>query len=103
VNVFVGNAPGLGRLGLVLGGDVLPDDGLLDVILVDATPGSLVGMAARAVRLDAFGGSLRRWRARTVTIDADPPQPVHADGEALAPTPVTLHVQPDAVRVVVPL
>ena len=102
LNVFVGNAPGLGRMGLMLGAGVLPDDGLLDVILLDATPGSLAGMAARALGLSVRGGAVQHWQARAIAIDADPPQPVHADGEALGSTPVALRVAPGAVRVVVP-
>lgn len=102
VNVFVGNAPGLGRLGLVLGADVRPDDGLLDVIAVDVLPGSLIGMAARALRLDALSRGLRRWPVQTARIESRPALPVHADGEAIGQTPVSVRVQPGAVRVVVP-
>ncbi len=104
--MFVANAPGLGRLGLVLGADVLPDDGLLDVIAVDSTPGSLAGMAASALRLESLSGSLRRWQARAIRIETARngahEQHVHADGEALGTTPVDVRVEPGAVRVIVP-
>lgn len=106
LNIFVANAPGLGRLGLVLGSEVQPDDGLLDVIAVDSTPGSLAGMAASALRLDLLSGSLRRWQARAIRIETAHAslheQYVHADGEALGTTPVDVRVDPGAVRVIVP-
>jgi diacylglycerol kinase family enzyme len=33
---------------------------------------------------------------------ADPPQSVECDGEVLEPTPITAHIVPGAVRIVVP-
>lgn len=106
LNLFVANAPGLCRLGLVLARDVRPDDGLLDVIAVDITPGSRAGLAASALRLDTLSESLRRWQARwqarEVRIESDDPQHVHADGEIAGQTPVTVRIATGAVRVIVP-
>lgn len=102
VNVFVVNARVIGRWGLVFGRDVQPDDGLLDVIALDITPVSLLSMGFTALRMAALAGSLRRWQAREIRISTDTPCPVHADGEALAYTPLNAHIDPGAVTVIVP-
>lgn len=102
VNVFVVNACSIGRWGLRFGANVQPGDGLLDVIALDIRPASLVSMAATALHWDAGGRALRRWQARNIHIDADKPQPVHADGEALDHTPLVARVDPGAVVLMTP-
>jgi len=102
LNVFIANAGHIGLLGLVLSPCIRPDDGLLDVILLEAAPRSLVALAASAVRLDKGAGSLRHWQVRGVTVEADPPQSVHGDGDMAGRTPITVGVLPGAVRVLVP-
>lgn len=92
--------PGL----LPLGPGIEPDDGLLDVALLDAA--GLSG-AARV----AWGLLLRRpdgdpgitfLKARTIRIEADPVLPVQADGDAAGHTPLVIEVRPRALTVIVP-
>jgi diacylglycerol kinase family enzyme len=100
-NVWIANAGSIGRLGLVFSPHIRPDDGLLDVIALNFAPSSLLALAASAVRWDAGARALRHWQAREVVIEADPPQPVHLDGEPVGHTPLTVTVQPGAVQVIV--
>jgi YegS/Rv2252/BmrU family lipid kinase len=46
--------------------------------------------------------SIQHWHAREVKVTADPPQTVQADGEMLGKTPVTAHIIPNAVNIIVP-
>jgi len=101
-NVFIANAGSIGRLGLVLSSRIRPDDGLLDVILLDFAPPSMLRMLASAIRFDTWARALQHWQVREVTIEADSPQAVHADGEAIGRTPLTATVLPGAVEVIVP-
>jgi len=101
-NVWIANAGSIGRLGLVFSPHVRPDDGLLDVIALHFAPSSMLALAASAVRWEAGAQALRHWQAREVRSEADPPQPVHLDGEPVGQTPLRVTVQPGAVRVIVP-
>jgi len=101
-NVWIANAGSIGRLGLVFSSRIRPDDGWLDVIALNFAPSSLLALAASAVRWEAGAQALRHWQAREVEIVADPPQPVHLDGEAVGQTPLKVTVQPGAVQVMVP-
>ena len=79
------------------------DDGLLDCFLLD--PQNLDSIAAAAVRfLDVHTASASRFyrQARSITIAAEPDQPVWADGEYIGRTPVSVDVLPQALTVVVP-
>ena len=81
-----------------------PADGQFDVILIGHT--SRLRFAAnlpkvfsgRHVAIDTVG----THRARDVTISADRPFEVYADGEPLTNLPATLRVIPAALRVIVP-
>jgi len=42
------------------------------------------------------------WQGRHISITADPPQPVHIDGEVVGSTPVSVDILPKAIRVLVP-
>jgi diacylglycerol kinase family enzyme len=39
---------------------------------------------------------------RHIRIETDPPRPTQADGELLGLTPVEIHVEPNAVRLLAP-
>jgi YegS/Rv2252/BmrU family lipid kinase len=89
---------------LPLGPRIAPDDGLLDVVVLDAA--SLPGAARVALRLlirrpDADAG-VTFHAARRVTITADPVLPVQADGEAAGYTPLSVQVVPSALTVLAP-
>ncbi|GEL25772.1 hypothetical protein PSU4_47260 [Pseudonocardia sulfidoxydans NBRC 16205] len=77
------------------------DDGLLDVLMIrDSSRWALLA-ALRHVYDGSHVGrdDVEVRRARTVTLTADRPLPVHADGEPLASGSVTVTVRPAALRV----
>ncbi len=45
---------------------------------------------------------LPHWQARKVSIVADPPEQVTADGEVLGSTPVNISILPGAIHIIVP-
>jgi YegS/Rv2252/BmrU family lipid kinase len=104
--VFVAN---FGRLGALMEPRrrVIPDDGLLDVIIVRAS-GPLSGLRAGLDVLrqrelgETDGGRVERHRAREVTISSSPRQLVETDGSVIGRTPITVAIRPDALRVMTP-
>jgi diacylglycerol kinase family enzyme len=83
---------------------IAPDDGVLDVLVLDAS--TLPGAARLAWRL-----LLRRHgpelgitllRARRLRLESDPALPVQADGEACGHTPLTVELVPKGLTVLVP-
>lgn len=91
-------------------GEVLVDDGLLDVTVASAES----KLDAIVAMLDMFGAALLNMapsvservvhvRAREVTIAADPPQKVVVDGEPFGQTPVTISCLPGRLSVLAPL
>ncbi len=105
--VLVANAgellPGLVRPRL----RILPDDGLLDVIVVAAS-GPLDGLrgAWEALAQPALGehagGRVFRTQGRDVEIEAEPAEPVELDGDPHGTTPVRATLLPQAISIVVP-
>ena len=100
-SVSLVNAAPVPFWGVPLGPEAPSDDGLLDVTVLRRR--GPVGVA-----LDAFdlltgrAHETRAWQARRVTLDAAPALPVHADGELIGSTPVTVTVVPRAARLLVP-
>jgi diacylglycerol kinase (ATP) len=93
--------PGRGVLSFAPGISV--SDGVLDVVVIrSANLGSLLAVAASMVAGNEDAEPLLHWRAREVTVEADPPQTVQLDGEILDQTPVHARVLPNALRVIVP-
>jgi len=79
------------------------DDGLLDCFVVD--PHNLDDVSAAAARFLTVPAwnEMRHYRqARSVSLEAEPDQPVWADGEYIGRTPVNVDVLPRALTVVVP-
>jgi YegS/Rv2252/BmrU family lipid kinase len=80
------------------------DDGALDVVwLAESSRAGLVRLLAKVFRgthVDAPGVSVRR--AAEVTVSADRPFTVYADGDPIAGLPVTLRAVPAALEVLVP-
>lgn len=91
-----------GRLvlgGVPLGPDADPHDGRLDVAVLRSP--DVWRAAAAVVRLVTRTGSRRQLeRAREVRLDADPPLPVHFDGDVVGTTPLVARVLPGALRVI---
>ena len=86
---------------------IRPDDGLLDVVVMQADS---FGQSVRAVwdllrdaptveGVETFVGYARGREIRVVT---DPVEPVQLDGEAGGETPFTVNVVPGAIRIMVP-
>jgi YegS/Rv2252/BmrU family lipid kinase len=105
LDCVVTNVGSIGVLGATLAKNISLDDGLLDVIVIrnaDMTSFSdLIGSVAGLTDSTTDNG-LPHWQVRQVSIDADPPQQVTADGEVLDSTPVDIRILPSAIRVIVP-
>lgn len=79
--------------------DVDPCDGVLDVLVFDASFESIMNSIVEPERA-LF---VQRWPSRDdITIRTPSPLPVTLDGEAFGQTPVTVMVVPQAVQVIVP-
>jgi diacylglycerol kinase family enzyme len=96
-DVIVGNTQ-YGRHGIRLSPRSFPGDGAFDLLI-------MTGPKSQQVRLlpKMFQGehvpddSIQEHRVRRMTIDAERPLPVHADGEYLGTTPVTVELLPEAL------
>jgi YegS/Rv2252/BmrU family lipid kinase len=88
---------------LKLGHDIRMDDGLLDVVVLNADGLMDGAQVVGRLLLHRTGGDARilHCRGRRVTVETTPPRPVEADGEPFGATPVTAEVVPGAVRVLV--
>ena len=100
--VAVGNGPSFGG-GLRITHGAELDDGWLDVVVIK--PMSKPDLVRTYPRLFTGGHTRHRQyehhRVRSVTVDA-PGIVAYADGERLAPLPVTVDVVPGALQVLVP-
>jgi diacylglycerol kinase (ATP) len=103
LDCMVTNLGSLGMLGATLAEDISVSDGLLDVILIrKADVASLGELFGSVTGLADPANLLPHWQVRHVSVAADPPQRVTADGEVLGATPVEISVLPGAIRVIVP-
>ncbi|MCL4262073.1 MAG: YegS/Rv2252/BmrU family lipid kinase [Anaerolineae bacterium] len=101
--VYVVNAAKAGT-GIAVTGDFSkPDDGLVDVfILNNHNIRTLAAAAERVVNLHTDMANRFIWRGKEVVIETDPDQPVWTDGEYNGRTPISMKVIPGALKVVVP-
>lgn len=97
--VSVGNGPRFGG-GMRVCPDARVDDGLLDVTWLGPIPtGSFLRLFPRVYRgTHVDHPSVSTYRARSLRIAA-PGQVAYADGERVGPLPVTVEVEPGALRV----
>jgi len=89
---------------LPLGSGIVPDDGVFDVAVIDATSyASALRLVWRLLqrRPDADEG-ITFHRGRTVRISCEPSLPVEADGEPLGATPMLVEMVPRALHVLAP-
>jgi YegS/Rv2252/BmrU family lipid kinase len=101
--VAVANSAAYGG-GMLMAPSASPDDGTLDVVMVEDVP------KLRFLRLlpTVFKGEHVRQRAvhvsraREVVVTADRPFTMYADGDPIAELPATVGVLPGAVKVIVP-
>jgi diacylglycerol kinase (ATP) len=78
------------------------DDGLLDCFVVDKDNlDSIKSATERFLDLKVAGASKHFRQARVVSLDAEPDQPIWADGEYMGRTPIKIDVLPGALRIVV--
>jgi diacylglycerol kinase (ATP) len=100
--VAVGNGPSFGG-GLRITEGALLDDGLLDVVaILPLSKPALLWTYPKLFRgTHVTHRQYRHWSARTVTVAA-PDVVAYADGERIAPLPLTVEVVPLALRVLVP-
>jgi YegS/Rv2252/BmrU family lipid kinase len=87
--------------------EVKPDDGILDVIAIDAA-GPLSGLVAglRALRQGHFGkgagGKALRAQAREILVTTPKRRHVEVDGSVVGKTPIAVEVRPRALTAIVP-
>ena len=87
--------------------EILPDDGLLDVIIVRAggpVEGLLAGWEAIRQRRHGRSSSGRVFRtpAREIRIEARRKRLVETDGSVIGTTPIEVSIRPAALSVLVP-
>ncbi|AEV84655.1 putative lipid kinase yegS-like protein [Actinoplanes sp. SE50] len=99
--VVVANAPWYGG-GLRVAPHARLDDGLLDVVTVGPLPRSRMIGALAALRHGRHLGlpGITTRTVREITVAANRPLPVYADGEFLGTGPVTIRVRPAALRLI---
>jgi YegS/Rv2252/BmrU family lipid kinase len=102
-SVAVANSGAYGG-GMLLAPDAKLDDGLLDVVLSEETsrrhflaslPKVFKGTHVQDPRIHVL-------RGREITIDADKPFEIYADGDPIGVLPATVRVRPHAVQVLLP-
>jgi diacylglycerol kinase (ATP) len=101
---IIANTGSFGQADISLAPTIDVGDGLLDVVVVrKADLPSLLSVAASVVAGNEQAEPLQHWQAREISVVADPPQTVQADGEVLdGQRTVNVRVVPAAVRVIVP-
>ncbi|HWA15192.1 MAG TPA: hypothetical protein VG817_02080, partial [Gemmatimonadales bacterium] len=87
--------------------DIVPDDGLLDVVVVHAeTLGQSLQVLWDVLRKGGRGletsARLGYGRGRVITVETPEPHPVQLDGEPHGSTPFTASVVPGAIRIIAP-
>jgi diacylglycerol kinase family enzyme len=104
-NVQIANGGSIGMPILRWGQHIRPDDGQIDVCIVYARNFLDYLKLAGYILLRKQKQSRRiRYLAarRSVAVHCDKPLPVHADGETIGETPVSVQVIPQAVRIAIP-
>lgn len=101
--VVVANSGAYGHgLRIVPGAEV--DDGLLDVLIVDAGPKRMIVSFMSQAKTGAHVNrpEVRVIRAREVTVSADKEIPVGVDGEDHGVLPFSARIRPSALRLIAP-
>jgi YegS/Rv2252/BmrU family lipid kinase len=103
VSCVIANVGSLGQGQFTLSPDISVDDGLLDVVVLErADLASLISVASSVLRGAPVEQGLLHWQAREVTVIAEPPQPIQVDGEIIEPGPISAHIDPGVLQVIVP-
>ena len=102
-NCMVDNCGNFGVSGFTLSRDISVSDGLLDMIVIRDK-----GFRSSLSTVESIAGKppdpefFHHWQASQITIEADPPQLVHLDGEIWGETPVTANVLPGVLPILTP-
>jgi YegS/Rv2252/BmrU family lipid kinase len=100
---MVANSGLIGKTTFSLAPNVSVYDGILDLLVIRAADlTSVVALAASVVSGGPEPEPLLHWQAREITVEASVEQTVQGDGELIGTTPVSVHVLPGAVGVIVP-
>jgi len=104
--VFIAN---FGRMGLAMKPrlHIEPDDGVLDVVVIEASgrlPGILAGWEAlnQGEEGESSGGHAFRSQAHKVLVDSEPSRLVEIDGSVVGATPIKVSIRPASLSVVIP-
>lgn len=83
---------------------ITPDDGLLDVVVLNASGvlESAVVLWQLATGQTATDGRVKHIRGRRVTVESGAPRPVELDGESAGTTPFTAEVIAGGVNIILP-
>lgn len=106
--VTVANAAPLTSVLAQGSGEVVFDDGLLDVTIMTAESKlqaltSIVNtVGAALIRVPATQPNVNHLRTQSIKISTEPPQKVVVDGEIVGRTPIELHCIPNGLTVFVP-
>lgn len=98
---FVNNLDNTGGVDIDVG-DITPDDGLVDVMIVSKDRQSVSELSHYVLGHGKSKSHAYHGQGKVVTVDADPPQTVWLDGEFYKNTPVTIQVHPGAIKIIVP-
>ncbi len=86
--------------GLMLAPTADPQDGVIEVTLLQDVPARTVASLAARMRLGAVleDDAIERFRGRSVTVDSDPPMRFVLDGELVAESQIAFDAVPGALR-----
>jgi YegS/Rv2252/BmrU family lipid kinase len=100
--VYVVNAAKAGTGIAVTGHRSIPDDGLLELFVLDThNLKTLSAATSRMFNVHTHGSDRFFWQGKAITIETEPDQPVWTDGEYTGRTPLSMQIVPGALPVVV--
>lgn len=103
LSCVVANSGSLGVAGLSISQDVNVADGLLDVFVIrKADLVSLFSLASSIIGKSENTEAMPHWKGKQIEILSDREQEVHADGEMIGRSPITVKVLPSALNVILP-
>lgn len=93
------NATRLSVLGMGVGPDAQPHDGLVDVVVMRST-GFWRNLLKVLRLINRATSPLELQAVRRLSVDAIPPLPVQIDGDVMGQTPLEFEVEPAALRLI---